>query len=300
MGNKLLAFKKRLFQTNDGLAYLMLIPSLLVLGLILVLPLIQSLIVSFYQYNPMRSGSNVFVGLENYITIFSTPSARQSLIQTLYFTVFCVLFTLLIGIAFALLLNKKFWGNRFVRTLVLIPMMISQVVAALSWLLLFHTERGLINYFLNQLGLDSVIWLGPDHSMTSVIIVETWHAIPFVTLIVLAGLQSLPNDLMEAADVDGASAWRKFWTITLPLIKPVILVALVFRTMFTLRVFAPVWVLTGGGPANTSLVAGVDIYRQAFRYHEYGMATALSWILIVITLAITVFYMYLLRRESLS
>jgi len=178
--------------------------------------------------------------------------------------------------------------------------MVSQVVAALCWLLILDANGGLLNYIVMLFGFDKQVWLGQGWAMASIILVEVWQHTPFVTLIVLAGLQSLPKEVLEAASVDGASAWRQLWKVVLPLIKPIILVALVFRTMFALRVFTPVWVLTGGGPANSTLVAGVDIYRTAFRYHDFGMATALSWILIAVTTAITVFYMYVLRRESIT
>lgn len=286
--------------TGDGLGYLLLVPAVTVLALVLVAPLLYSLGLSLFRYNLLRPALNGFVGLANYVNILSDPAARQSLILTLTFAGVAVCFELMLGTAFALLLNMSFRGNRVVRTLILLPMMVSEVVAGLSWRLLFHAEFGLLNYLLSLVGIGKQIWLGPELAFFSVLLVEIWQHTPFVTLIVLAGLQAMPKDIQEAAVVDGASGWQHFKEITLPLLKPILLVALVFRTMFTLRVFTPVWVLTGGGPANKTLVVGVDIYRSAFRYYEFGHAAALSWLLIAVTLAITLVYMRLLRREAVS
>ena len=287
-------------ERGDRLAVCMLVPAMSIIILILLVPLMYSLVTSFFQYNPMHPENNAFVGLSNYINILTDPDGRKSLYKTIIFAGVSVSFELVLGVIFALILNLSFRGNRLVRTIILVPMMVSQVVAALSWLLMFHADVGLLNYLLGLFGIPGQLWLGNELAMVSVILVEIWQHTPFVTLIVLAGLQGLPKEVLEAAAVDGASGWRRLWTVVLPLIKPIILVALVFRTMFTLRVFSPVWVLTGGGPANETLVAGVDIYRTAFRYHEFGTATALSWILIFVTFVITIIYMYFLRRESVS
>ncbi len=176
--------------------------------------------------------------------------------------------------------------------------MVAEVVAALSWQLVLNTEFGLLNYIVGLFGIPKQVWLGPNLALPSVLCVEIWEHTPFVALIVLAGLQTIPNELREAAEVDGASRFQRFAQVTLPLLMPIILLALVFRTMFSLRVFTPVWVLTAGGPADQTLVVGVDIYRTAFRYYDIGGAATLSIVLLVVTLVITIIYMRLLGGEA--
>lgn len=283
-----------------NIGYTLILPAMVVLFLVLVVPLIYNLVLSFYHYNLLQPQSTSFVGLQNYLELLTEPSLRHSLLLTLGFTAGAVTLQLILGFIYALLLNVWFIGNHIFRTIILIPMMVSEVVAGLSWRLLFHADFGLLNYLLSLFGGEPIVWLGPGWALTSVMTVEVWQHTPFVTLIILAGLQGLPADVLEASEVDGAIAWQQFWHIILPLLKPIILLALVFRTMFTLRVFTSVWVLTGGGPADSTLVVGVDIYRTAFRYYEFGQAAALSLLLLVITLSITLIYMRLLRREALA
>ncbi len=289
------------FLSKDNLfAYGLLTPALLVLILILIFPLIYSLILSLFRFDMLHPYQNGFIGLTNYWKILNDSTARQSLLLTLYFAGCTVLLEVFFGTIFALFLNVSFWGNRICRTLILIPIMVSEVVAALSWRLLYNSDLGLLNYLLSLFGIAKQIWLGPQFAMFSVMLVEIWQHTPFVTLIVLAGLQSLPKDTLEASTVDGASGWRQFQDIVLPLLKPIIMVAAVFRTMFTLRVFTPVWVLTAGGPSDKTLVVGVDIYRTAFRYYQFGEAAALSWLLVIMTIVITIIYMRLFKREAIS
>ena len=289
------------FLSKDNLfAYGLLTPALLVLILILIFPLIYSLILSLFRFDMLHPYQNGFIGLTNYWKILNDSTARQSLLLTLYFAGCTVLLEVFLGTIFALFLNVSFWGNRICRTLILIPIMVSEVVAALSWRLLYNSDLGLLNYLLSLFGIAKQIWLGPQFAMFSVMLVEIWQHTPFVTLIVLAGLQSLPKDTLEASTVDGASGWRQFQDIVLPLLKPIIMVAAVFRTMFTLRVFTPVWVLTAGGPSDKTLVVGVDIYRTAFRYYQFGEAAALSWLLVIMTIVITIIYMRLFKREAIS
>lgn len=292
--------RRRRLPRETGLAYMLLVPAIVTLVCVLVAPLVYNLWLSLHEYNLLRPARGGFVGLGNYFSILSDPAHLSSLWLTVRFTAITVLCEIVLGTALALLLNLSFPGNHMVRTLVLLPMLISEVVAGLSWRLMFHTEFGLLNFLIGLVGIPPQVWLGHDLSLTSVMIVEIWQNTPFVTLIMLAGLQTVPRELIEASRIDGATRWQRFTQVVMPLMIPILLLALVFRTMFTLRVFTPVWVLTGGGPADSTLVIGVDIYRTAFRYYEMGSAATLSIILLVVTLMITLVYMRLLRREALS
>jgi multiple sugar transport system permease protein len=284
----------------DALPYIFLAPAVLVLATTLIAPLFYNLGLSFQQVNLLEPENNRWVGLENYLWALRDPATRYTFGLTLGFTAVTVFFELLLGLGLALILNLSFRGNRFVRVLLLIPMMVSEVVAALSWRLLMHTDFGLINYLLSLVGIERQAWLGSSLAIPAIMVVEVWQHTPFVMLILLAGLQSLPRDVIEAGEVDGAGPIAQFRYIIWPLLTPIVLLALVFRTMFTLRVFTPVWVLTGGGPADQTMVIGVDIYRTAFRYYDFGKAATLSWILLIVTVIITLVYMRLLRREALS
>jgi multiple sugar transport system permease protein len=290
--------KARPRRGDRDLAYWLLAPTLIVLVSILVVPLAYNLWLSVQQYNLLRPSKNGYVGLKNYVTILSSPAHLSALWLTVKFTAIAVTMEVLLGTVLALLLNLHFTGNHVVRTLILMPMLVSEVVAGLSWQLMFHTEFGLLNYLISLAGIPPQVWLGQGLAFSSTVVVEIWQHTPFVALIVLAGLQTIPKELTEAAHMDGASRGQRFRYIILPLLVPIILLALVFRTMFTLRVFTPIWVLTSGGPADATLVIGVDIYRTAFRYYDMGLASSLSIILLIVTLLITVVYMRLLRQEA--
>jgi multiple sugar transport system permease protein len=272
--------------------YLLVAPTVLVLFAILVWPMISSLIYSFQSYNILRPDlGREFIGFDNYVRLLNSPQFWKSLRVTLIYTSVAVSLELVLGLSLALLLNRThIVGLRFIRTIMLIPFLSTPVVVALAWKFMLHAEFGMLNYFASLLGLPGRVWLGPGYALPSLIAVEVWQHTSFVLLILLAGLQSLPNEPYEAAIIDGASSWQLLTHITLPLLRPVILVALVFRTMFTLRVFDTIWVLTGGGPADATRTLSVGIYLTGFRQFEVGLGAALSWILLLVTMAISLIY----------
>jgi len=277
----------------------MLAPAVVVLVVVLLVPLLFSLRMSLFDWS-MLSPTHRWVGLGNYRRLLADPGTLASLGITTTFTAVSIAAETVLGMALALLLNAPLRGLRAVRTFVLLPMMVAPVVAALSWRLLLDSDFGVLNYLLAQVGLPPQLWLGRGLALASLIAVEVWENTPFVVLMLLAGLQALPQALLEAARVDGAGFWQQFRSITLPLLSPVLLVTLVFRTMFTIRVFDVVWVLTGGGPADRTLTLSVDIYRTAFRYADLGSASTLSWLLLLVTVAITAVYLRVLQREALA
>jgi multiple sugar transport system permease protein len=266
-------------------------PTIIVLLVFLVYPMVNSLIYSFQSYNLLRpDAGRPFVGFENYAELFSNERFWNSLWVTLLFTAISVLFEFVLGMSIALILNRELVGRRLIRTVIIIPFFATPVVVALAWKLMLNAEFGMINYFLSLLGIGPQNWLGPGLAFPSVVAVEIWQHTSFVVLILLAGLQALPTEPFEAAIIDGASSWQLFTNITLPLLKPVILVALVFRTMFTLRVFDVIWVLTGGGPADQTMTFSISIYLAGFRQFDIGVGAALSWILLIITMIVSLIY----------
>ncbi len=284
---------------RDG--FLFLAPALMVLVVVIGFPMVFSLALSFTQWNYLNPNSTpIFVGLNNFITTMTEPDGLNSAKLTGLFVIEAVSAEMLLGIVLALLLNRDFKGIHITRTIIILPFMISEVVVALLWRYMLQIDNGIINYLLKLVGIAPVAWMDFDHAFFSVVLIDVWQHTPFVILIVLAALSSIRTDLLEAAEVDGANYLQRLWHVVLPLIQPQLLVALVFRTTFTLRVFTQPWVLTGGGPADTTMMLGIDIYRKAFRYYDMGMANSLSWIMVVATLILISVYVFLLERKDSS
>ena len=192
-----------------------------------------------------------------------------------------------LGMLVALLLNRNLRGKGAIRSMILLPMMCTNVVIGLTWRLLFNYEFGIINYYFTQMGLSPVEWLSaPNLAMLSVVIVDVWNTTSFVALMLLAGLQSLPEEPFEAARIDGASAWQTFTFITLPLLRQSILVALLWRLIDTFRIFDVVYLLTAGGPARATEMVSIYVYTYGFKSFNLGYASSSSYVMIIIMLLI--------------
>lgn len=281
--------KHPLSEHRYGMRYIY--PALLMMALVLLLPLGFSVVASFMKWNlvPRRVK---WIGLDNYIRIFQDASFWHSVWLTLKFTVYSVVLEMLLGFLIAMFLNTEFKGCKFVRVVVLLPMMLSPTVVALVFKLMLNYDRGIINQILASCfgAAAKQVWLGKDLAFFSVLAVDVWINTSFVVLNVLAGLQSVSVDILEASVIDGANPWQRTTRITIPLIKPVLLVALIFRTTFALRNFPIAYVLTGGGPANYTQFYALELYKEAFSKYNVGYASALSWILIAITFCLSVAY----------
>jgi multiple sugar transport system permease protein len=263
-------------------------PAFLVLIIILIYPLGFSFWLTFHQWTMRDFRSGVpFIGLENYITLFSNEDFLNSLRVTFTFVTCAVGIEFLLGMGLALLLNHDLKGRGIIRSMILLPMMCTNVVIGLTWRLLFNYQFGIINFYLTQLHLEPVQWLSlPSLGMVSIIIVDVWNTTSFVALMLLAGLQSLPEEPFEAARIDGASGLQSFWYITLPLLRQTILVALLWRVIDTFRIFDVVWLLTAGGPAHATETVSIYVYNYGFRSFNLGYASAASYIMIFIMLGI--------------
>lgn len=266
-------------------------PALFMLGLVLLIPLIFSLVTSLMRWNlvPRRIK---WVGLNNYVKIFKDPEVWHSIKLTMQFTVLSVSIEMVLGFLIALFLNIDFRGCKFVRVVVLLPMMLSPTVIAMVFKLMLNYDRGVINQVLAAVFGNGAkqVWLGKEWAFWVVLFVDVWINTSFVVLNVLAGLQAVSVDIVEAAVIDGANAFQRATRITIPLIKPVLLVAIIFRTTFALRNFPVAYVLTGGGPANYTQFFALELYKEAFTKYNVGYASALSWLLIVITFVMSVMY----------
>lgn len=239
-----------------------------------------------------------FIGLSNYAFLVQDGRFFAALGHTLYFTVVAVALELLLGLGCALLLNETFKGRGLVRAAVLIPWAIPTVVSARLWAHLFNPDAGPISKVLPA---ADVNFLGtPGYAMHAAILVDVWKTTPFVTLLLLAGLQSLPEDVFKAARVDGASRFRIFWSITLPLLRPTIAVTVVFRALDALRVFDAVYVLTGGGPANTTETLSIYAYKTLMRSGDFGYGSTLAVATFLCVVGLAALYLRLAMPKEVT
>jgi multiple sugar transport system permease protein len=205
----------------------------------------------------------------------------------------------ILGIGLALLLDRDLFGKGLIRSLVLLPMMCTNVVIGLTWRLLLNYQFGIVNYYLGVLGIAPVEWLSnPSLARPSIILVDVWNTTSFVALMILAGLQAMPEEPFEAARIDGASAWQTFRYLTLPLLRPTILVVLLWRVIDTFRIFDVVYLLTAGGPARATETVSLYVYRNGFQLFNLGYASAASYVMILIMLVIAAILSRLIQRQN--
>lgn len=244
-----------------------------------------------------------FVGLSNYLEAFGDPRFRGALGHTAFFAVASVTLELVIGLWLALALNRAFRFRGLVRAAVLVPWAIPTVVSALLWRFMFEGESGIVNAALVSLGIlgQPLVWLvDPKAAWVPIILADVWKTTPFVALLLLAGLQNIDSSLYEAARIDGASAWRQFRYVTLPLLKPALLVALIFRTLDAFRVFDLIYALTGGGPGTSTEPIALYTFNALLQNLQFGYGSALSVIVFVLTFSLALVYIRFLGAELMG
>jgi ABC-type sugar transport system permease subunit len=241
------------------------------------------------------------VGLDNYRDILQDPLFWQTIGRTFYFTVVSVGLELIIGLAIAQLIHSRPWGWQFLRFSLIIPWAVPTIVNGAMWRWIYSPDFGALNGLLMQLGLIKhyVPWLSlPNMAMNLVILADIWHTMPFVALVLQAALATLPEDLDEAAAVDGANAWQRFWKIRVPLLRPAILVVLIVRTVDAFRVFDIVYILTAGGPANKTMTITYLTYLNSFAFGKQGTGAALSFLISLFTIMMALIYIRFLYRPE--
>jgi multiple sugar transport system permease protein len=282
--------------SDSALAFLLLAPTIAVLLALTIYPLI-------YSVKTSLQGESGNWTLQNFTRLIEDQFFLSALAHTVVYAAIALTFEFLIGLGLALLLNQQMRGRSVFRALLLLPMMLPPVVVGVVWRLMLNSNFGAVNGTLKQFGLntDALTWTAsPKLAMASVVIADIWQWTPFMFLILLAGLQAIPQEPYEAALIDGANAWQTFRHVTLPLLKPAILIALLLRTMDLLRVFDQIFILTEGGPGFATETMSLYIYRTAFRFSNFGYAAAMSFVLLLITNVISVGYMRLLRTQDAS
>lgn len=287
-----------------NLAALFISPTLVIVGIVFVWPVLYSLWLSLNRYNLSASPTPEFAWLHNYILIFTDPFYRTDVLQTTWrttvFTLISVVIELVLGLAFALLLNEEMRGRTLFRSVMIVPYAMLTISNGLVWNYILDPSYGTLNVILQRWGLISNYqnWLGTPHgAMGWVIAADVWKTTPFMTIILLASLQTFPSNMYRAAEVDGAGIFRRFLYVTLPMLRPAILVALVLRTLGAFRVYDIIYVLTGGGPANATNVLSYYIYQQAFIDFHIGYASAVAYLTTMAMIVIILMYVWLLRSE---
>jgi multiple sugar transport system permease protein len=271
---------------------LFVIPTILFLILFNVFPLFYSLILSFADYSATGTEAPVWVGLKNYQDILNDPDIWQNFYLTGKYVLITVSGQVVAGFGIALMLNRPFRGKGLVTTLLLLPMMMSMAVIGLFWKLLWDTKLGIVNYLV---GLKGFVWLSnPDWALIAIAITDIWMWSPFVMLLSLAGLSAIPQHLYEAASIDRASRWFIFRRITLPLVTPLLLIAIIFRTMEAFKTFDLAYNMTGGG-TNTELLS-IKLYNLAFMQWNTSKSCALAYILLIMVIAISNIYIKYLYK----
>ena len=239
--------------------------------------------------------SGRFIGLANYEDLLTDPAFINAIGVTFAYTAAAVAAQMILGLGIALLLNVDLPGMRFFRTALVVPMMITPIVGALCWKLLLDPSHGVLNQWIGQ----QTVWLGrTDTALAAVWVAGVWQSTTYVTLILLAGLRSLPTEPFEAASIDGASRRQVFWHLTLPMLRPYLLVALLLRTIFEFRAFDNVYAMTGGGPANATMVLSMYTYLTSFVQFDFPLGAASAWLMLLMAMMMCLFFIVVIRRRE--
>lgn len=280
-------------------------PVTLYLALFYAYPLYRNLDLSLRDYT-VRSfvqGNAPFTGIENYRTVLDDPTFVPALLHTALFTAVCLVFQYAIGLALAVFFTQHFPLSATLRALFLVPWLLPLIVSASTWSWMLNSDSGIVNAALHALGVAPVNWLtSPSWSLTSVIIANIWIGVPFNLVVLYSGLQSIPASLYEAAALDGANAWQRFWRITFPLLRPVSAITLLLGLIYTLKVFDIIWIMTKGGPADSSTTFATWSYQLGFGnlLPAFGPGAAVGNLLVVAALVFGLIYVKVQRKQALS
>ena len=270
-------------------------PSFLGFALFVLGPILASLGLTLFEWDLLRPPQ--FVGLANYQELLSDKGFWAALGHTLYFIVGYIPLVMSISLGLAVVLNQKIVGVQLVRTATFVPVVSAWVAVALLWSWIFNPRFGLLNHLLGLVGIQGPAWLfDPAWAMPAIIVTSVWKDIGFLLVMLLAGLQGIPHEYYEAAEIDGAGKGQLFFRITLPLLSPTLFFALIISLINSFQVFDQVWIMTGGGPAGATTVLVVEIVNHAFRYGRMGYAATISWVLFLLVFVVTVVQMRLQRR----
>ncbi|VAW14465.1 ABC transporter, permease protein 1 (cluster 1, maltose/g3p/polyamine/iron) [hydrothermal vent metagenome] len=269
------------------LKYKLVAPLVVVLSAVMIYPLAFSAWISVHDYRLTRLNDVKFRGADNFVFVITDPQFITAMSNTLLFVFGAVTMELVLGLGLAILVKKLFRFENFIRSVLLAPMFITPIAVGLMFRFLLNSQLGVIPYYLAKTGVE-VDWFGPNLALFSIMLIDTWQWTPFMFLMFLAGLESLPKSPFEAARVDGAGPWLTFWSLTLPMLRPVIVVALIIRALDAFKVFEYVYAITRGGPGDVTETIMFYIYKTGFRFFRMGQAAAAAFILIAVILALVI------------
>lgn len=303
MASTVQAFKAAIPKTNRSiwsrwwhspLPYVL--PTVFYLLALTIYPLLYSLYLSFQTYTP-QTNVFAFAGLANYRELLTDPVFRASFINTLIFTGVVTISEIIFGLALALFFERDFVGKALLRTALIIPMLSTPMVVGLMWRFLLNADWGVINWLFSFVGIGPINWVGlSPWSLISLMLVDIWQWTPFAFLMLYAGLQALPHEPFEAAKVDGASAWQRFRYITLPLLRPLIAILLILRSVDAFRSFDTVFALTYGGPGTNSYLLSFYAYLTGFSFLRMGYASAIAYVMVIFVIIATTWMLRVVRR----
>jgi multiple sugar transport system permease protein len=289
---------------NHRADYLYVLPALIVMLLVIAYPVYYTIDLSFFRTPPsLQLRDKIFVGFENYTTILTSPSFWKVTLQTVIWTVFSTLFAFLLGLGAALALHREFIGRGLLRGLLLIPWVVSAVAASYVWKWMYHSDVGAIGALAVQFGLVDEPINFVDNTRTalaSLIVVNVWKEFSFAMIMLMAGLQTVPDQLLRAARVDGASAWQRFWHVTFPHLRGVSTVTILLLVVANFNSFIIPWIMTGGGPAGSTDIWITQVYQLAFGRQRWGVAAAYSVVLFLIMMTLGYFYVRALSSNDES
>lgn len=276
--------------------YYLMLPTIVIFGLFMVYPILDSIYLSFLDFS---GGAYSFVGFRNYVELFKDPVFYKSLGNTFLYLIIQVPVMISLALIIAVLIEQKFIrGRGFFRMSVFLPTITSLVAYALVFKVLFNTEHGLINYVIEYFGGQKIQWIySALPAKFSVIISITWRWVGYNMIILLAGIQSIPEDLYESASIDGATFWQKFFFITIPMVKQILLFTTITSTIGTLQLFDEPYILTQGGPNNATITVGQYLYNNGFKYLKYGFASALGYVMVIIIGLLSIVQFKLSKEE---
>ncbi len=274
---------------NRQMKWLFILPAVAFVLVMMVFPIIYTVRLSFFEWSMSAIQPPVWVGLDNYTELFTAdPRFTDAVVRTFAFTIGAVAVEMVLGLLIALLLNKPFRANNVVKTLILLPMVATPVAMGMAWLLMLEPTIGVVNAFLRTVGLPTQPWLAsPQQALPSLMLVDIWEWTPMVALIALAGLASLPEEPIEAAVVDGASPFQRFWHVLLPLLAPTLIVAMLLRSIDALKTFDIIYTMTQGGPGFATETLNIYSYVQGFSYFQMGKASSLLVVFFAIVLGVS-------------
>lgn len=264
-------------------------PAMLTAAALLAFPIAYTLWMSLQDWFASSLTPPRFTGLDNYVKVLTDDLRfREAVVRTFAFTVLAVVLELAFGVAMALLFNRRFWGRGILRTLALLPMVATPVAIALVFMMMYHPTLGVMNYLLSLVGLPAFLWVYSSKTVLfALALVDVWEWTPLIMLITLAGLAALPPEPYESALLDGATAWQAFWRITLPLLRPTLVVAVLFRAIDALKTFDIIFVMTQGGPSNASETINIYLFTVGFSYFQMGYASSMVVVFFAVILGVS-------------